>query len=189
MGRNVAPGTAGNGLGVDVAPGAAGDGDGDLEPPAPAFCRAGVDVGTLPEPETGVTAGPAGLVAAAVAAGVAAAVVEYGVGMVAAGLVGYGVDEAVGEGEAPDVVRGVRAYGEGIGLGDEGMGNVVAAGVSCGAGGKWREGPGTSLAWLAGGVDGLLVGAGLAAGLLGAAPEGLLAGEVPEGQRPQLAAQ
>lgn len=35
---------------------------------------------------------------------------------------------------------------------------AVGAGVSSGAGGRGTEGPGTSLAWLAGGNDGLLDG-------------------------------
>ena len=37
----------------------------------------------------------------------------------------------------------------------------MAAGVSAGVGGKGREGPGTSLAWLAGGSEGLRAGEGL----------------------------
>ena len=59
----------------------------------------------------------------------------------------------------------------------------VAAGVSCsGVGERGMTGPNTSLAWLAGGSDGLLVGEGIAAGVVGA-------GEGAAGQRPQVAAQ
>lgn len=119
--------------------------------------------------------------------------------------------EAYGDAVAADVDTGVGprvglgvavtgvAYGVGRAVGDDvaGVGGEVAAAVSSGVGGRGKEGPGTSLAWLAGGNEGLLgtvpvglpgtVPAGLLAGegLL----VGLLAGEVPEGQRPQLAAQ
>lgn len=86
-------------------------------------------------------------------------------------LAGEGNVVAVGPGlyRAGDVVStGLATYG--LGSGDTGEGAAVSSGV----GGSGREGPGTSLAWLAGGSDGLL-GTGLRL--------------VPAGQRLQVAAQ
>ena len=56
----------------------------------------------------------------------------------------------------------------------------MGADTSVGVGGRGMVGVGTSLAWLAGGREGLLTGEGLAAGLVG---DGGI------GQRLQLAAQ
>ena len=49
----------------------------------------------------------------------------------------------------------------------------MALGVCSEVGGRGSGGLGTSLAWLAGGSEGLLAGAGPAEGLLGTAPEGV----------------
>ena len=72
------------------------------------------------------------------------------------------------------MVTGVRTYGDGTGPAGETVGVDVAGGVSAGVGGKGMEGPGTSLAWLAGGSEGLLMGERLGLGLFMTGPEGLL---------------
>ena len=166
-GEEVVPGVVADGEGV--TPGEAvvgGDGTGVRAPGTPVSCKPAGDLGSTVA--LGVAVGPT----VAVGLGVAAAVVTGEAGMVAEGEV---------PGVAGPVGVGIAAYGERVGLGGDVVGVLVGAAVSAGGsvgvGGRGSGEPPMSLAPFRGG-DTVATGVG-AAGV----------GEVPGGQRLQVAAQ
>ena len=183
-GETIAAGEAGVGLGEppadgeEVVPGVVADGEGVK----PGEAVVGGDGMGVRAAGTAVSCKPAGDLGNRVALGVAAAVLTGDAGTVAEGEV-PGVAGAAGVGEA--------AYGEGVELGEDVVGGMVGAGVSVGlstggsvgVGARGSGEPPMSLAPFRGG-DAVATGDG-AAGV----GVGLGVGEVPRGQRLQVAAQ